>query len=97
MTFYSRQQIVQILGIEDTFLVQLESEEIVYCDAPDEHPGEFSEQMLERARVADNLVHELEVNLPGVAVILQMRESMASLKRHLETLVGELRRRGGDL
>jgi hypothetical protein len=94
MIFYSRQQIVQLLDIEDNFLIQLEGEEIVYCDAPEEHPGEFSEQMLERARVADNLVHELEINLPGVAVILQMRESMAQLHRHVANLAEELRRRG---
>jgi hypothetical protein len=94
MTFYSRQQIVQILGIEDAFLVTLESEEIVFCDAPEDHPGEFSEQMLERARVADNLVNELEVNLPGVAVILQMRENLAALRHHLDQLAGELRKRG---
>jgi hypothetical protein len=94
MTYYSRMQIVQILGIEDAFFVELEGEEIVYCDAPEEHPGEFSEQMLERARVADNLVHELEVNLPGVAVILRMREQVATLRHHVENLAGELRRRG---
>ena len=94
MTFYSRQEIIQLLGIEDSFLVSLETEEIVFCDAPEEHPGEFSEQMLERARVADNLVNELEVNLPGVAVILQMRENLAALRRHLEKLAGEMRKRG---
>jgi hypothetical protein len=93
MTYYSRMQIVQILGIEDAFFVELEGEEIVYCDAPEEHPGEFSEQMLERARVADNLVHELDINLPGVAVILRMREQVAALHRHLESLASELRRR----
>jgi hypothetical protein len=94
MTFYSRQQIVQILGIADDFLITLEREEIVFCDAPEEHPGEYSEQMLERVRVADNLVNELEVNLPGVAVILEMRENLAALRHHLETLAEELRRRG---
>ena len=94
MTFYSRQQIVQILDIRDDFLFTLEREEIVFCDAPDEHPGEFSEQMLERARVADNLVNELEVNLPGVAVILQMRENLAALRHHLENLARELQKRG---
>jgi len=94
MTFYSRMQIVQLLGLEDGFFLQLEGEEIVYCDAPEEHPGEFSEQMLERARVADNLVHELEINLPGVSVILRMREEVATLRHHVEKLASELRRRG---
>jgi MerR family transcriptional regulator, heat shock protein HspR len=94
MTFYTRTQIVQLLEIEDSFFVQLEGEEIVYRDAPEGYPGEFSEQMLERARVADNLVHELEINLPGVAVILRMREQVATLRHHVESLASELRRRG---
>ena len=94
MNFYSRQQIVQILGIEEDFLLTLETEEIVFCDAPEEHPGQYSEQMLERARVAENLVKELDVNLAGVAVILQMRENLAALRHHIECLAEELRRRG---
>lgn len=50
--------------------------------------------MLERVRVADNLVHELEVNLAGVAVIVDMREHLAALRHHLESIASELRRRG---
>lgn len=94
MIYYSRRQIVELLGVEDAFLVQLEVEDIIYCDAPEEHPGEYSERMLERARVADNLVHELEVNLAGVAVIVEMREHLATLRHHLESIASEFRRRG---
>lgn len=94
MTFYSRRQMIDLLGVDDAFLLQLEREEIIYCDAPEEHPGEYSERMLERARVADNLVHELEVNLPGVAVIVEMREHLVALRQHLESIAAEIRRRG---
>jgi hypothetical protein len=45
--------------------------------------------MLERVRVADNLVHELEVNLAGVAVIVQMREEVATLREQLADLARE--------
>ena len=40
------------------------------------------------------LVHELEINLPGVSVILRMREEVATLRHHVEKLASELRRRG---
>ena len=42
--------------------------------------------MLERARVAHELVHELEVNLEGAAIIVRMREELAALRRDLERL-----------
>jgi len=96
MKYFTRREIVELLSINEGFLVQLEQEEIVQCDTADE-PGpadevRYSEVMLERARVADNLVHELDVNLAGVAVILQMRENLATLRHQLEAALGELRR-----
>ena len=46
--------------------------------------------MLERARVAQNLVRDLEVNLPGVAVIVRLREEMVGLRRRLEELLTQV-------
>jgi curved DNA-binding protein len=94
MSSYTRRQLLEILEIEDTFLVALEHEEIVLDDArtgPD--PG-YSERMLERARVAHNLVQELDVNLPGVSIILRMREEIADLRHQMAEVLGELKRRG---
>ena len=92
MTFYTRKQVIELLEIDEGFLVTLEREEIVSRDAPSGAAGEFSELMLERARVAQNLVRDLDVNLPGVAVIVRLREEVSGLRRHLEQLLGELGR-----
>ena len=81
MTYYTRRQLIELLRVEEAFLVALEQEEIVLCDAPESEPDTYSERMLERVRVADNLVKELDVNLPGVAVIVQMREELAATVR----------------
>lgn len=94
MSYYTRRQLIELLEIEDTFLVALESEEIVSGDVPDEQEPRYSEHMLERARVAHNLVTELDVNLPGVSIILRMREEMAELRRQMAEVLGELKRRG---
>lgn len=90
MKFYTRMEIQTILGIDEGFFVALESEEIVVGDAPE--TGRYSERMLERARVASNLVEELDVNLPGAAIIVRMREELAGLRHEVERLVQELRR-----
>ena len=93
MRYFTRRQVIEILHVEETFLVALEQEEIVTSDAPPEEPGGYSDLMLERVRVADNLVNELEVNLAGVAVIIQMREEMANLRRRIESIAKEIERK----
>ena len=92
MNYYTRKQVVELLEIDEGFLVSLEREEIVLRDAPAGASAEFSERMLERVRVAQNLVADLDVNLPGVAVILGMREEMSDLRQRLAELAHELRR-----
>jgi hypothetical protein len=93
--FYTREQILELVGIDTVFFVALEREEIVRGDAPEE--GGYSERMLERARVAHELVHELDVNVEGAAIIVRMREDVAALRRDLATLAEEVRRlRGGS-
>ncbi len=94
MRFYTRTEITKLLEIDDGFVDALEREEIIAPDAPASETGEFSEQMLERVRVAYNLVHDLEVNLPGVAIIVQMREEMSGLRHRLEGLLNELKGSG---
>jgi hypothetical protein len=85
MTYYSRREIVELLTIDEDFIATLEREEIICVDASDPERC-FSAAMLERVRAADTLVHELDVNLPGVSVILRMREELASMRRRLQAL-----------
>jgi MerR family transcriptional regulator/heat shock protein HspR len=92
VNYYTRKQVVELLEIDEGFLVSLEREEIVLRDAPAGASADFSERMLERVRVAQNLVADLDVNLPGVAVILGMREEMSDLRQRLAELAHELRR-----
>ena len=93
MRFYTREQILELVGIDTVFLIDLEREEIVSGDAPEE--GGYSERMLERARVAHELVHELDVNVEGAAIIVRMREELAALRRDLGALADEVRRLRG--
>jgi hypothetical protein len=89
MRFYSRKQILETLGIDEGFVLSLEREEILQIDGPDESDSRYSERMLERARVAYTLIHDLDVNLEGAAIIVRLREELADLQGQL----GELARR----
>jgi MerR family transcriptional regulator/heat shock protein HspR len=83
---------VELLEVEESFVLALEREEIVAADAPGEGDT-YSEAMLERVRVAANLVNELEVNLAGVAIILRLREELSRTRRQLEQLARRMQER----
>jgi hypothetical protein len=51
----------------------------------------FSSEDAEIARVAGTLVHELEVNLSGVEVVLRMRAELVTTRRQLAVAVRRLR------
>ena len=90
MIFYSRKQLLELLEIDDGFVATLEREEIVFRDGPDAASGEYSDRMLERARVARTLMRDLEINLEGTAVIVRLREEIAGLHRERESLLARL-------
>jgi len=83
MRFYSRRELVKIVGCDEGFVITLEREEILERDAPEDAEESYSERMLERARVARTLVQDLDVNLEGAAIIVRMREEIADLQHEL--------------
>jgi hypothetical protein len=91
--YYTRAELRSLLQVEESFLVLLEQEEILWLDAPGDPADAYSERMLERVRVSWNLVEDLDVNLPGAAVILALREQIAELQQRLHELAGQVARR----
>lgn len=87
---YTLREICEIVGIEEHFAAELVAEAVLVADTGE--PDHFSERMVERARVARELAQELEINLPGVAVIVRLREEIVDLRR----CVSELARRLDD-
>jgi MerR family transcriptional regulator/heat shock protein HspR len=96
--YYHRKQIIEIFGVEEEFLAQLEAEELIRpVQLERVHEKVFPIDQVERIRIISNLVQDLEVNLPGVEVILEMRENMIRMQEQfdeiLAALVQELKRR----
>lgn len=96
--YYSRSQIVEIFGLDENFLDRLEAEELVRSSKLEPRVEKvFHVEQVERIRIICNLMHDLEVNLPGVEVILEMRENMIRMQHQfdaiLEALVNELKTR----
>lgn len=89
--FWTVSEVLEIFQINDSFLASLEDEEIV---CPICHEGSatklFSASELEKVRLAKILVHEMEVNLPGVEVILRMRQNMIAMRKQFDAVLEEL-------
>jgi hypothetical protein len=60
---------------------------------PPRRTGRYSSDEIEDARVAHVLLRELEVNWPGVEVILRMRTELLTTRRQLASVAARLRER----
>jgi DNA-binding transcriptional MerR regulator len=78
ITLVSRDAFLVLAGITDTELTMWEQEELIM---PVERPNSGAEPLydlsaLRRAKLIRTLAEELEVNLPGIGVILHLLELM---------------------
>jgi MerR family transcriptional regulator/heat shock protein HspR len=96
--YYSRHQVIEIFGFDEGFLDQLEAEDLVVSEEVNTATERvFSVDQVDRMRIINNLVRDLDVNLAGVEVILEMRENMILMQRQfdqiLDAMVRELKSR----
>ncbi len=79
-TRLTRKELVALLDDGEAFLRALEEAEIVGA-------GPFSEEEVEDVLVAHTLYRELEVNLPGVEVILRLRRELIRTRAQVRDLL----------
>ncbi len=89
-------EVVAQLHVETEFLDALEREGLIHIKRTLDDEPVMSSEDAERVRVALLLIGEMDINLPGVEVIINMRESMLAMQRQfsdlLDALVEEMRR-----
>ncbi len=98
MEYVKVREVCVHLEIGEEALREWASEGLVtLCKGPESDEMVVSAADAERLRVIALLMRELDVNLPGVEVILHMREELLAMQRQfddvLSGLVGELRKR----
>ncbi len=95
--FWKITEVIEIFQIEREFLDNLEEEEIV-CPICHEKSKEklFSSKDLENLRFAKILFEEMDVNLPGIEVILQMRKNILAMRKQFDAILEDLARRLQD-
>ncbi|MBN2514781.1 MAG: hypothetical protein JXC33_01975 [Deltaproteobacteria bacterium] len=84
-------EIIQMFELEERFLLDLEEEEII-CPVREKGVTEklYHADEVEKLRLAKILVEEMDVNLPGVDIILRMRQDMLAMRKQFDTIFEDL-------
>lgn len=89
--YYYRHQVIEIFGLDEKFLEELEAEELIRSlELEPSRERVFSVREVERIRIIANLVKQLDVNLPGVEVILEMRANMIRMQHQFDEILSNL-------
>jgi MerR family transcriptional regulator/heat shock protein HspR len=89
--YWTLSEVIEIFQMDEGTISYLEEEEIVCPECFDEQPVKrFSAIELEKLRLAKVLMEDMDVNLPGVEVILRMRENMIQMRRQFDAILEDL-------
>ena len=91
--YWTIKEITETFQVDEELIVSLEQEEIICpeCGA-DESLRHFSYGELEKLRIAKMLIEDMEVNLPGVEIILRMREGIIDMRRQFDDILEDIAR-----
>jgi len=89
--FWTINEVTEIFQVDEVFLSDLEEQEVLCPTCTKETRAKlFSIHDLEKLRLAKLLVEDMEVNLPGVEIILRMRQNMLEMRKQFDTILEEL-------
>ena len=91
--FLTVTEVVELFQIQENFLLDLEEEEIVCPICQKTSPTKFfPPSELEKLRLVKILHEDMGVNLPGIEIILRMRQSMFDMRRQFDLILEDLAR-----
>jgi len=77
-------ELSRLCAVDRAYIVELVEEGVLSVAAVEAEQWRFAGTALRRARTALRLQRDLEINLPGVALVLQLMEELAALRRELQ-------------
>ena len=89
--YWTVSEVIEIFNMDEDTISYLEEEEIVCPECFDDYPTKrYSAVELDKLRFAKILIEDMEVNLPGVEVILRMRQSMIQMRKQFDDILEDL-------
>lgn len=89
--YWTITEVIESFELDEDLLKELESEEIV-CPVCREGGSTkfFTARDLETLRLTKIFMEDMGVNLPGVEVILRMRQNMLDMRRQFDAILEEM-------
>ena len=89
--YWTVSEVIEIFQMDADIITYLEDEEIVCPESFDEHPTKrFSMVELDKLRLVKVLMEDMDVNLPGIEVILRMRQNMIQMRRQFDNILADI-------
>ncbi|MFC1838512.1 chaperone modulator CbpM [Thermodesulfobacteriota bacterium] len=90
---WTLEEVIKTIEIDETLISELEKEGIVcpICDG-NKVSKNFSRIEVEKVRIAKLLIEEMDVNPPGVDIILRMRQNMIDMREQFDSILDDLAR-----
>lgn len=89
--YFSTTEIMEIFQVDEDLIIRLEQEDIICPECLGGEPFKhFSRNEIEKLRIAKMLIEDMDVNMPGVEIILRMRESMITMRRQFDDILEDL-------
>lgn len=96
--YWTVTEITRLFHVDEQFISQLEKEQIVCSTCTQKSSGRlFSDDELEKMRLAKILIEEMDVNLPGVDIIINMRQSMFDMRKQFDDILKDMARQMHEL
>lgn len=91
--YWTSAEIIEIFQVDAGFISELVAEDIVCPTFRKNTPDQvFTAHELEKLRIAKILIEEMDINLPGVEVILRMRQNMLAMRKQFDDILEEISR-----
>jgi MerR family transcriptional regulator/heat shock protein HspR len=89
--YWSITEVVDRFQVDEHLIEELEREEIICSTCPEGHTIRYySAPDLEKVRLARILMEDMDVNLPGVEVILRMRQGMIEMRKQFDAILEDM-------
>ena len=79
-------QLAQATGLNTSLIIEMIEAHLIYPEGYDRDTWRFNSQCFKRVKTAASFYHDLEINLNGIAMALELLEKIERLEKQLEQL-----------
>jgi MerR family transcriptional regulator/heat shock protein HspR len=89
--YWSITEVLDRFQVDECLIEELEKEEIICSTCPEGHTiRHYSAPDLDKMRLAKILIEDMDVNMPGVEVIIRMRQSMIEMRKQFDAILEDM-------